>query len=42
MNVFHFNKIWVGNPGFLKTLDPVKLQEKVKAEPKPAFLSWQE
>jgi len=42
MNVFHFNKIWVGNPGFLKTLNPVKLQEKVKVEPKPAFLSWQE
>jgi tyrosine-protein phosphatase SIW14 len=38
MNVFHFNKIWVGNPGFLKSLDPAKLQEKVKAEPKPALL----
>jgi protein tyrosine phosphatase (PTP) superfamily phosphohydrolase (DUF442 family) len=42
MNVFRFNKIWVGNPGFLKTLDLTTLQEQVKAEPKPAFLSWQE
>jgi protein tyrosine phosphatase (PTP) superfamily phosphohydrolase (DUF442 family) len=41
MNVFRFNKIWVGNPGFLKRLDPARLREKVKTEPTPAFLSWQ-
>ncbi len=40
MNTFHFNKIWVGNPGFLKALDANKLKEKLKVEPKPEFISW--
>jgi len=42
MHLFHFNKIWVGNPGFLRKLDPAQLQERVKAEPKPRLLSCQE
>lgn len=42
MNVFRFNKIWVGNPGFLKKLQPATLSEKLKTEPKPQFLGWRE
>ena len=40
MNIFHFNKIWVGNPGFLHKLDPRKLKAQAEAEPKPEFLVW--
>lgn len=45
MNVFHFNKIWIGNPGFLKALQarsPQSLNDKLKNEPRPLFLGWRE
>ena len=42
MNAFHFNKIWVGNPGFIKTLNRDTLAEKLKAEAKPKFVVWQD
>jgi tyrosine-protein phosphatase SIW14 len=41
MNTFRFNKIWIGNPGFLKKLDPERMKQKLKTEPKPALVSWQ-
>lgn len=40
MNTFHFNKIWIGNPGFLKKLDIERLKQLLKTEPKPEFVSW--
>jgi len=42
MDAFHFNRIWVGNPGFLRKLDKADLKVKVMAEPKPAFMKWVE
>ncbi len=42
MNIFRFNKIWVGNPGFLKTLNMETLTEKLKNEAKPKFVVWQD
>lgn len=39
MNTFHFNKIWFGNPGFLRKLDAARLKERVKADPAPAFVN---
>lgn len=42
MNAFHFNKIWIGNPGFLKDLKMESLKAKLLAEPKPSFLAWQD
>jgi len=42
MNAFHFNKIWVANPSFMKALDPVKVTEKVAQEPKPRFMTWED
>lgn len=42
MNVFHFNQIWVGNPGFIKEMNMQTLSEKLKLEPKPKFLAWQD
>ena len=41
MNSFHFNKIWVGNPGFVKTLNPERLKAKLKTVPKPELVSSQ-
>lgn len=41
MNTFRFNKIWVGNPGFLKKLQPEALRMKLRSEPKPEFVAWQ-
>jgi protein tyrosine phosphatase (PTP) superfamily phosphohydrolase (DUF442 family) len=40
MNTFHFNKIWFGNPGFLRKLDIPNLKTRLQAEPKPEFVSW--
>jgi len=42
MNAFHFNKIWVGNPGFLERMQVEVLRERLKVEPKPRFLGWQD
>lgn len=39
MNTFHFNKIWFGNPGFLRKLDTTRLKEQAKAEAAPSFLT---
>jgi len=39
MDTFRFNKIWFGNPGFLRKLDVARLKEKLKVEPKPSFVS---
>jgi protein tyrosine phosphatase (PTP) superfamily phosphohydrolase (DUF442 family) len=39
MNTFHFNRIWIGNPGFLQQLDPERLKAKLKLEPRPVFLN---
>ena len=38
MNVFHFNKIWVGIPGFLKKVKPGALKEKLKTTPAPSLV----
>jgi len=32
MHQFRFNKIWVGNPGYIKRLDVARLKEKLKTE----------
>jgi protein tyrosine/serine phosphatase len=42
MNAFHFNRIWVGNPGFMERLDVEALKGKLKQEPRPRFLGWQD
>ena len=42
MNAFHFNRIWVGNPGFLRELKVETLKQQLRAEPKPRFLAWQD
>jgi protein tyrosine phosphatase (PTP) superfamily phosphohydrolase (DUF442 family) len=42
MNAFRFNKIWVGNPGFLKDLNMEMLAEKLKSAAKPKFVVWQD
>jgi len=39
MDTFRFNRIWIGNPLFLKELDPERLKAKLKLEPKPEFLN---
>jgi len=39
MNLFHFNKVWVGNPGYLKRQDPQELERKLKFLPMPALRS---
>ena len=41
LHVFHFNKIWVGNPGFLKKVQPETLKEKLKATPLPRLVEVQ-
>jgi protein tyrosine phosphatase (PTP) superfamily phosphohydrolase (DUF442 family) len=41
MNTFHFNKIWVGNPGFVRQLHPERLKAKLASAPKPVFSTWQ-
>lgn len=40
MNTFHFNKVWVGNPGFLRALDPAQVAREVDLAPRPAFMAW--
>ena len=35
MKTFHFNKVWVGNPGFLRKLDVEELRRRAKALPAP-------
>jgi protein tyrosine phosphatase (PTP) superfamily phosphohydrolase (DUF442 family) len=40
MNEFHFNKVWVGNPGFLRRLKVEAVKARVKAEPVPRLQSW--
>lgn len=37
MQVFHFNAIWMGNPGFLRKLDPNAMKVRVKTTPVPVF-----
>lgn len=37
MRLFRFNRIWVGNPGFLKALDVEDMRTRMKAAPEPAF-----
>lgn len=37
MHIFRFNKIWVDNPGFVRSLDAQKLKEKLKNEPAPVL-----
>jgi protein tyrosine/serine phosphatase len=37
MDIFHFNKIWVANPGFVKRLDAQKLKAKLETEPAPVL-----
>lgn len=39
MEAFRFNKVWVGNPGQLRKLDPAALREKLKALPAPRLLT---
>jgi protein tyrosine phosphatase (PTP) superfamily phosphohydrolase (DUF442 family) len=40
MEAFHFNRIWISNPGFLRRLDPEAMKEAVREEPKPRFMNW--
>jgi len=42
MHAFHFNRIWVGNPGFVRELNVESLKQKLRIEPKPRFLAWQD
>ncbi len=39
MDTFHFNRIWFGNPGFLRKLDLARLKERVKAGAAPSFVT---
>jgi protein tyrosine phosphatase (PTP) superfamily phosphohydrolase (DUF442 family) len=41
MNTFHFNRVWVGNPGFLMKLDVQEMKQKLLMEPVPEFLTGQ-
>lgn len=41
MKSFHFNRIWIGNPGFLRKLDPERMKERLRAEPKPDLVTPQ-
>ena len=40
MHAFHFNRIWVGNPGFLERLDVPGLIRMSAAAPAPVFRVW--
>ncbi len=42
MHTFHFNKVWVGNPGFLRGLDKARVAEAAKAAPAPRFMCWRD
>jgi len=37
MKTFRFNRIWMGNPGFLRSLDVQGMRERMGALPKPEF-----
>lgn len=37
MNRFHFNRIWIGNPGFLKRLDREALKAQLPTTAPPVF-----
>ena len=37
MKAFRFNAIWMGNPGFLRHMDPERVRERVRLEPDPVF-----
>jgi protein tyrosine phosphatase (PTP) superfamily phosphohydrolase (DUF442 family) len=37
MHAFRFNKVWVGNPGFVKRMDVEGLRVKVQTAPAPVF-----
>ena len=38
MATFHFNKIWIANPGFLRKLDVARMREELKTLPAPKLL----
>lgn len=37
MKCFHFNQIWVGNPGYLRHLDVAGMKQRMAAAPAPQF-----
>ncbi|WP_005035598.1 fused DSP-PTPase phosphatase/NAD kinase-like protein [Holophaga foetida] len=39
MERFHFNKVWILNPGDLRRLDLSRLRERVKAVPEPTLVT---
>lgn len=38
MHAFRFNTVWVGNPGFLKRLDPARMKALMERVPQPSLL----
>ncbi len=40
MHAFQFNKVWVFNPAFVKSLKADDLKARVDKEPQPVFMAW--